>query len=384
MVVVYNIDSGEYLFVNKAIKKILGFKPEDFLKGGFKFVVGLVHPDDLPIIIEKNQRALDLMNKKGASKLDSNFYESFEYRMKNTKGDWRWLQTDGSVFKRDGKGKIEQVINISIDITNRKEIELRDSIERKNLEESLRKNESRFRTLIENSSDVVVLIDKNGIVTYISPSVKNLLGFTPEDLMGQRLIHIYPEDLQITYEKIQEAMANPGKLVFHEARVNTKRGNHIWIEAVGRSLIHDPAVSAIVVNFRDITDRKNLEESFIREQNRITNLLANVPGVVWEAWGDPKADHQRIDFVSNHVETMLGYTTQDWLGTPNFWLKIVHPEDQKRAAQEASAIFKSSLGGVSRFRWLSKSGRVLWVEAHSFVVKDEKGDPIGMRGVTMD
>ncbi len=104
---------------------------------------------------------------------------------------------------------------------------------------------------------------------------------------------------------------------------------------------------------------------------------------MWEAWGRPDADNQRIDFVSSHVEKMLGYSQHEWLSTPNFWLHVVHPEDRARAAAEAAAIFASGIGGSSRFRWVHKDGHEIWVEAQSIVVSDETG-PLGMRGVTMD
>ena len=80
---------------------------------------------------------------------------------------------------------------------------------------------------------------------------------------------------------------------------------------------------------------------------------------------------------------MVGYSEQEWLSQPNFWLSIVHPDDQERAAHEAAAIFASGKGGSSRFRWMHKDGREVWVEAQSIVVSDETG-PIGMRGVTLD
>ena len=118
-------------------------------------------------------------------------------------------------------------------------------------------------------------------------------------------------------------------------------------------------------------------------RRRIEDIVAHVPGVVWEAWGRPDADNQRIDFVSSHVEKMLGYSQNEWLSIPNFWLQIVHPEDRARAAAEATAIFASGKGGASRFRWMHKDGREVWVEAQSIVVCDE-GEPVGMRGVTMD
>ena len=122
----------------------------------------------------------------------------------------------------------------------------------------------------------------------------------------------------------------------------------------------------------------------VAARHRTTGLLSNVPGVVWEAYGEPDAASQRIDFVSDYVQTMLGYAPAQWTSTPNFWLTIVHPDDKERAAREAAAIFFSGRGGVSQFRWVAQDGRVVWVEARSQVITNEQGTPIGMRGVTMD
>ena len=121
-----------------------------------------------------------------------------------------------------------------------------------------------------------------------------------------------------------------------------------------------------------------------RVSRRLSEVVANVPGVVWEAWGEPDAASQRIDFVSDHVRSMLGYEPREWTGTPNFWLSVVHPDDRERAAAETRAIFESGSEGRTEFRWIRKDGKVIWVEAHSSVILDEQGRPIGMRGVTLD
>ncbi|HEY0083160.1 MAG TPA: ATP-binding protein, partial [Pyrinomonadaceae bacterium] len=78
------------------------------------------------------------------------------------------------------------------------------------------------------------------------------------------------------------------------------------------------------------------------------------------------------------------YTVEEWLATPNFWLAIVHPEDRERAGREAAAIFASGRVGTSRFRWVAKDGRAVWVEAQSSVILEDEGRPVGLRGVTMD
>lgn len=117
---------------------------------------------------------------------------------------------------------------------------------------------------------------------------------------------------------------------------------------------------------------------------RLDNLVASVPGVVWEAWGSPDDSEQRIDFVSNYVVDLLGYPTDRWLQTPNFWLSIVHPEDRDRVASESASMYANQETGIVEFRWRTHNGRYLWCESHSIVIADEHGNSVGMRGVTLD
>jgi PAS domain S-box-containing protein len=158
----------------------------------------------------------------------------------------------------------------------------------------------------------------------------------------------------------------------------------LLISFVGTSTLMTLVVAAVTSERKKAEeDKSKLGSALELHRQRIEDIVAHVPGVVWEAWGKPDEANQRIDFVSSYVETMLGYSQQEWLSTPNFWLSIVHPDDRERAAREAAAIFASGKGGTSRFRWMHRDGREIWVEGHSIVVCDESG-PIGMRGVTMD
>ena len=158
----------------------------------------------------------------------------------------------------------------------------------------------------------------------------------------------------------------------------------LLISFVGTSSLMTLIVAAVTNERREAEAAKlKLGSELELNRSRIEDIVAHVPGVVWEAWGQPDAANQRIDFVSSHVEQMLGYSVEEWLAKPNFWLSVVHPDDKDRAAREAAAIFASRKGGTSRFRWMHKDGRVVWVEAQSIVVCDDSG-PIGMRGVTLD
>jgi len=132
---------------------------------------------------------------------------------------------------------------------------------------------------------------------------------------------------------------------------------------------------------QDLQEMANRVEA---ERQRLDGIVSSVPGVVWEAHGNADKPGQNIDYVSEHVTRMLGYTTDEWLATPNFWLTIVHPDDREAAAKHAREHFAAGDFRVNTFRWLTKDGRAIWVESHSMVVKDDDGKPTGMRGVTLD
>ncbi|HEY1014924.1 MAG TPA: PAS domain S-box protein [Herpetosiphonaceae bacterium] len=133
-----------------------------------------------------------------------------------------------------------------------------------------------------------------------------------------------------------------------------------------------------------MNDQPDRNGSDATAERRMQTMVASMPGVVWEAWGQPDAASQRVDFISDGIQSLLGYTVDEWLATPNFWLKIIAPEDQERASAEVGAIYASGGEGSSQFRWLASDGRALWVETHARAILDEQGAPVGLRGVTLD
>lgn len=130
--------------------------------------------------------------------------------------------------------------------------------------------------------------------------------------------------------------------------------------------------------------RTQAQQELTQQKTRLDTIVKSIPGLVWEASGSPNNPSQNINFVSEYVTQMLGYSVNEWLKTPNFWLKIVHADDRERAAAEAAQNYKRGGEGQSRFRWVKKNGQDVWVEAHTRVVKNAKGKAIGMRGVVID
>lgn len=144
---------------------------------------------------------------------------------------------------------------------------LDDISERKQAEDALKNSEHRFRALIEHSSDSIALIDENNKILYLSPSVTTVEGYAPEELLGRSGIeHTHPDDLPLVQEVVESLLANPGKPIPVRWRRQHKNGQWLWLEGFATNLLHDEAVRAIVTNYRDITERKNLEEQLVQSQ----------------------------------------------------------------------------------------------------------------------
>lgn len=114
-------------------------------------------------------------------------------------------------------------------------------------------------------------------------------------------------------------------------------------------------------------------------QEHLANLINNVPGIVWETSLDPAAV-----FVSPYFERVTGYPCEVWLADPDFWRRIVHPSDTLRFTAELEAILDHGTEDMLAFRWIAADGRVLWIEAHVTVVRDDTGRTRCIRGVAMD
>jgi PAS domain S-box-containing protein len=141
----------------------------------------------------------------------------------------------------------------------------------------------------------------------------------------------------------------------------------------------------------DITERKlaeNVKTQLIaqleHERQRLRNIMANVPGIVWEELRSADSRGRFTNFISDYVETMFGYSMEEWLSAPDFWLTIVHPDDKERLQRAAAATFAPDKSGRIQFRFLAKDGRVVWTETHTIPILDDTGEIIGLRGVTVD
>src|SRR5437868_1274729 len=159
----------------------------------------------------------------------------------------------------------------------------RDITERKRTQEALKQSEEHLRSLIENATDVITVLNREGNRVYVSPSVERSLGYRPEELIGKNPFElVHPDDAQELRELFTSGISQPGFIVSKEFRIRHKDGSWYIHEATAHNLLDDPAVAGIVINSRDVTNRKRLERRLI-VQNVAARILTSADSLATAA-----------------------------------------------------------------------------------------------------
>jgi len=195
--------------------------------------------------------------------------------------------------------------------------------------QEITEREEYFRRLIEQAQDIIAVLDAVGTIRYASPSVLRLLGYAPEELIGLLLVEmVHPDDVVPTLRVFSEGVATGqgGRLL--ELRVLHKDGTYRMLEAVGRHLLDDPLVQGVVINARDVTERKSLERQLLQAQKM--EAVGRLAGGVAH------------DF-NNVLTAILGYTGLLLDGLPT--LSPLRPdlEEIRKAAERATGLTRQLL-----------------------------------------
>jgi diguanylate cyclase (GGDEF)-like protein/PAS domain S-box-containing protein len=227
---------GRRLYTSPAVRDIVGLDPDD-VHGRLE----IHHPDDVPRVIDAFYEAV----REGRAEVDT--------RVQHTDGSWHWVELTITNLLHDPD--VEGLVITGRDITMRKQAE-----------DALRVSEERWRALLVNSSDVITVLGDDGRVLYMSPSIERLLGYTPEEINGMEVFAIvHPDDLERAGAILLELIDSEGPSDPIEMRVRDAGGAYRWIEAVATNLRDNPTVGGIVVNVRDITERKRAEEALAHQ-----------------------------------------------------------------------------------------------------------------------
>jgi PAS domain S-box-containing protein len=250
---------------------------------------------------------------------------------------------------------------------------------RKLAEKEVAKREKRFRALIENSSDGIVLNDEKSLVLYQSPSVTRILGYTLEDRQGKPIINYVHEDNKQDFIKLYEDLALlPGQPLRFQFRFRHKEGHYLWLEGVVTNLLHDRNVNGYVANYRDITGRKETEDQLRRERYLLRTLIDNLPDYIYVK--DTALRH----IINNkaNVELIGALTEKETLGKTV--LDYFEPEIAVQFMEADKKVLESGLPVIDLEEKISgHSGVVRWLLTSKIPLKDQN-HAIGLVGISRD
>jgi PAS domain S-box-containing protein len=269
---------------------------------------------------------------------------------------------------RDHTSRIYRLVGSSIDISDRKRAEA-----------ALQQREHYFRTLTENASDIIVLLDAKGNFLYVSPSSERILGYVSTDVVGKNLVEFVPsEDVPIIMQVLMDAVQNPHvSQPLVECRIRAHNGNLQTVEAITTSLLDDPIVQGVVVNCRDISDRKVAQDALRKSEERFRSLSTCSPIGIYTVdpdgygtWSNPR------------LQELAGFSLEESLGKG--WSQFIHPEDLEHFQDLWQEYYQTGRSFDGEYRFQHPNGTLKWVREISAPMYDDVGNLIGHVGAIED
>ncbi len=250
---------------------------------------------------------------------------------------------------------------------------------RKVAEKEVAKREKRFRAMIENIGDGIVVNDENSAVLYQSPSVNRILGYTFEERHRKPVLnYVHPDDKEFFLKFYEELAAQPGKPLPFQIRVKHKNGEYIWLEGVVTNLLHDRNVNGYVANYRDISERKAAEESLRQERYLLRTLIDNLPDYIYIK--DTEFRHiinnkANVELIgAKSEEETIGKTVLDYFEAELAAEFMEADRNVLVSGEPVINIEERIVGHNNKVRWLLTSKIPLI----------EKGEIIGLIGISRD
>ena len=241
------------------------------------------------------------------------------------------------------------------------------------------KERTRFRSLVQNSRDVIAIIDPDGTCCYASPSIKELTGSTPEEIEALAPFgFIHPGDVDAIAGITQQIVSHPDVTRTFEMRVRTKDGGYLWVEMRAANSLDDPSINGIVLNFHDISERRTANQLLAQSESLLAQgqALSRLGSFTW--------DIRTNELVwSDEQYRQLGYEPGEVEPTFDTLIASIHPDD--RAAFTSATRDSATTGAALAldFRLVQPSGEVRWIHGKGEVLL-ENGIAVRLVGMSHD
>ncbi len=353
------LPNGKYAYISPSCERITGYPPEEFTRDP-EFLNKIIYPDDGQIISSH----VDSIAKEDDSE------GGIEFRIMAKSGNIVWI------------GHICRPLFDSQGVFMGRRGSNRDITKRKRAEEALQKSEIRFRAMIQNSSDLIRILDHGGRIIYESPSSTRILGYPPDSMIGRDPMEfIHPDDIERVKRDLQEVFDTVNTGTPSEFRIRKADGEYIWVDSIATNLLEVPGVNGIVITTRPIQQRKEAEQALHQSEERLRLSLEGADAGFWD-WHLPTG--QAV--FSDRFYTMLGYEPGEFPATFEGWNALMHPDDRDRILQNLMKQIREKQPQLEiEYRIRAKEGNWVWLLGRGKIVDiDNEGNPLRMTGVNID
>jgi PAS domain S-box-containing protein len=295
MDIIYIIDfDGNFIDANTNALNRFGYTREELPSLN---VASLMNKDQLPFALKIIQE----IKKYGVQR------DLLEIRLRHKDGTPIYIESKGSAVISNGKAIAIQSI-------------ARDITERKAVEKKLLESEKYFKEITENSSDIILITDKNGNIKYCSRSIERFSGYTPEELIGKSgFILIHPDDLERAVNDYRAAILLRDTAIPNGFRIIHKDGSERYLEGLGKNLLDNPDVAGFIMNVHDATESKRAEKKLLQTLDNLRKAFGVTMQVMVSAVEmiDPyTAGHQiRAADLARAIATEMGLSQEQIDGT---------------------------------------------------------------------
>ncbi len=325
---VYAMDGeGNFELVNRTIEREYGYSASDLVGKGFKDIVKPDSYESIAQVFKKQLKGIDV----GA----------FEFDLYDKNGNTRTVESRERLVW-EGK-RVAEVHGIARDVT-----------ERKRAEAALRESEEKYRLVVENASEGIVVV-QGTTMQYINPKIAEWTGFTREELASRPFLDfIPPDDHELVIKQHLSVLEGKGQLPFITHRVLNREGNFLWIEVSG-VLVEWQGSPATLLFVKDVTERKRIEEALRESEEKYRLVVENADEVITIAVGD------HLKFANRKALEISGYTGKEASTIPV--IEMIHPDDRQMVLE-----YKRRRDGGEKepqsftMRLIKKDGQTIWLQ----------------------
>jgi PAS domain S-box-containing protein len=254
---------------------------------------------------------------------------------------------------------------------------MRYASERKRTTEQLRRSELHFRSLLENALDIITVVDGSGMIRYASPSTERVLGYTPQELTGTNILQlVHVDDASAALDSYCRAVQSGAPTPPVEVRVRRKDGAWRVLEAIGKSLLTDPIVAGIVINSRDITERKEAAQRLYTVNERLRAVIEGSPLAIYLL--DTEG---RVQAWNKAAERLFGWSEEEVVGRE---APTLGPETEHEAKDYLDMALRGEVLVQSETTRLRKDGTLIDVNVWTALLRDESGRLQGIVAMVAD